>query len=217
MSDLNTELVQTFRVVRERPRELARRLYKLPMGRRAFYRLRCQDPRHLSAINAAARFIYLNRFCFNGLFRTNLDGKFNVPYAPLKTGHLSTESDLEAASQALQRASVRSGDFEAGLADVRAGDFVYLDPPFAVDNRRVFKQYGPHTFGLEDLYRLSSSLRALDQRGAGFILSYAYCKEALEIFAQWPRKSVRVHRNVAGFAHCRRTATEVIISNLFAG
>ena len=169
----------------------------------------------LNPIDSAARFIFLNRFCFNGLYRTNLNGEFNVPYAPSKTGNLPTADELKAASGALRRASIRSGDFSTVLADVKANDFVYLDPPFAVENRRVFKQYGPQHFGVADLQRLATALTQIDRKGAAFVLSYAYCREALDMFGTWPRRKALVHRNIAGFARCRRTATELLFSNTF--
>lgn len=137
-----------------------------------------------------------------------------MPFAASKTGNLSTREELEAVAKALKQAKLRSGDFEEVLADVGANDFVYLDPPFAVENRRVFKQYGSQTFGITDLYRLAAVLKQLHLRGATFVLSYAFCREALDAFAAWPKRKVLVHRNIAGFARCRRTATELIFSNI---
>lgn len=215
LGDLNSELVKVFRAVRTRPTELARELHQLPKGRRAFYQLRGRDPMTMQPVASAARFIFLNRFCFNGLFRTNLKGQFNVPYAPSKTGDLPNTEELQAASHALRCASIRTGDFEDVLADVKANDFIYLDPPFAVSNRRVFRQYGPQTFGISDLRRLAAALTDLDHKGATFVLSYAYCREALEAFGAWPKRRILVHRNIAGFARCRRTATELLFSNAY--
>lgn len=215
LNDLNAELVNTFSVVRTRPGSLALRLTSLPRGRRSFLRLRDQDPSHLGKIDAAARFIFLNRFCFNGLFRTNRQGRFNVPYAPTRTGHLPSAQELATASRSLRCATLTSHDFATTLAQTQRGDFVYLDPPFAVENRRVFRQYGPQTFGLDDLRRLSAQLHTLDRKGVAFLLSYACCPEGRSAFRFWPSRRVRVHRNVAGFAHFRRTAIELLVSNSF--
>jgi DNA adenine methylase len=214
LGDINKELVNTFRVVRRSPALLARRLNKLPKGKRAYYRLRNQDPETLSQEAAAARFVFLNRFCFNGLFRTNAKGHFNVPYAASRTGALPDVVELERASQALKAGRLCTGDFETILERVQPGDFIYLDPPFAVANRRVFKQYGPNTFGFDDLQRLAKVLRRLEEREIAFVLSYAYCREALDLFARWPKKKVFVRRNIAGFTKCRRMAAELLVSNL---
>jgi DNA adenine methylase len=214
LGDINRELVETFKIVRSNPRELAAQLDRLPQGENAFYDLRRQSPEALSSIDAAARFIFLNRYCFNGLFRTNREGQFNVPYGPTRSGHLPGERELIAAATLLRRASLKCSDFEAMLLNVQKDDFVYLDPPFAISNRRMFRQYGPSTFGLRDLDRLENALIRMDRRGAGFVVSYACCKEARLAFSRWPMRKVFVRRNIAGFTHCRRRAAELLISNL---
>lgn len=214
LSDANRQLVQTFRVVKKNPEKLAQSLEQLPMGRTAYYNLRSQNHRELSDVDAAARFIFLNRFCFNGLFRTNQAGEFNVPYASSKTGRLPTLHHLLEASKLFKGTRLLCEDFETVLADVGAGDFVYLDPPFAVSNRRVFRQYGPNEFGLDDLRRLASAIARIERRGAVFVLSYAYCSEALDLFRGWPTRKIFVRRNIAGFTRSRRTAAELLISNL---
>jgi DNA adenine methylase len=176
--------------------------------------MRREDPNALPRIDAAARFIFLNRFCFNGLFRTDSAGRFNVPYGGSKVGHLPSVAELRRAARALKSARLVRGDFERVLEHAKAGDFVYLDPPFAVENRRVFRQYGPQTFGLNDLARLAEALVELDHRGAAFVVSYAYCSEALDAFAQWNKRKLFVNRNIAGFRRFRRRAAELIVTNI---
>jgi DNA adenine methylase len=161
----------------------------------------------------AAEFIYLNRFCFNGLFRTNLSGHFNVPYAPAGTGDLPSFDELQGISRVLNRATIVHSDFEAVIRSTTVGDFIYADPPYAVENRRVFRQYSPTTFGRHDLERLSEALIRADKRGVKFVLSYAHCKEAFEYFGMWPSKRIYVTRNISGFAMHRRKAGELIFSN----
>jgi DNA adenine methylase len=115
----------------------------------------------------------------------------------------------------LRRARLYSGDFEQLLqAEAKRGDFVYLDPPFAVANRRVFRQYGPQEFGLGDLDRLASLLETLDGRGVRFVVSYAYCREALQKLSGWSRRKVLTNRNIGGFVTRRRRAAELIVSNV---
>ena len=92
-------------------------------------------------------------------------------------------------------------------------DLVYLDPPYAVGNRRIFRQYGPMSFGLNDLSRLAASLESLDRKGATFVVSYAVCPEALSIFSCWHIRRVFTQRNISGFAKHRRKAAELMISN----
>lgn len=214
LSDINSELVGTFIAVRDQPKIVYREITRLSLGRESYYKVRALNTANLSAARRAARFIYLNRFCFNGLYRTNLSGQFNVPYGGSKTGNLPSQDDLLGVSQLLKRATVLKSDFEEVLLKrVRKGDFVYLDPPFAVNNRRVFRQYGQHTFGLEDIQRLSRSLDIIHKRGAHFILSYAYCKEAA-VFRRWNVSRVYVQRNISGFARHRKKSAEVLVTNI---
>ncbi len=214
LNDVNQELIQTYRTVRGRSQQVAAALGPLPRGKRSYLKLRKANPGNMSAVDRAARFIFLNRYCFNGLYRTNEDGHFNVPYASKRTGQLPDREQLSRAAGCLRRAQLHSSDFETLLkAEARKGDFVYLDPPFAVANRRVFRQYGPQVFGLEDLERLATLLDVLDNRGVKFVVSYAYCTEALQYLSTWTQRKVLSYRNIAGFVTQRRRAAELIVSN----
>jgi DNA adenine methylase len=213
LSDINTALVETFCAVRDHPRAIYNRLMRLPLGEEAYYRIHKVEPSRLLPIDRAARFIYLNRFCFNGLYRTNLKGDFNVPYAASKTGQLPTQDDLYKSAKALSCAYISARDFEETIHDVQPGDFIYLDPPFAVKNRRIFRQYGPDSFGTEDLARLSSALSDIDRCGATFLVSYAICREAMEAFKGWHIRRAQTQRSVAGFSRHRRKAIELLVSN----
>jgi DNA adenine methylase len=215
LGDINRDLIQTLTVVRDNPEGMYQQVRAYPLGKRSYNALRALQPNSLTPIERAARFLFLNRFCFNGLYRTNEDGHFNVPYSPHGTGSLPSREQLLIAAALLRRAELRSGDFETMLREtVSAGDFVYLDPPYAVSNRRVFCQYGPHSFGLGDLLRLSDTLEEIERRGAHFVLSYADCAEARNAFSGWKIRRVFTQRNISGFAKHRRRAAELIVSNL---
>jgi DNA adenine methylase len=213
LTDINNDLIRTFLAVRDHPRAVANRLAKIPRGKRSYYSLRNQQLSKLDGIDAAARFIFLNRFCFNGLYRTNEAGRFNVPYASSGTGGLPTCDELCTIAKSLSCCTIKRSDFEKILEQTQSGDFVYLDPPYAVGNRRIFRQYGPSSFGLDDLQRLADCLTRMDKRGVKFLLSYAYCPEALETFKHWPQRKIFIQRNIAGFATDRRRAAEFLISN----
>jgi DNA adenine methylase len=138
-----------------------------------------------------------------------------VPFAGKKTGNLPSWEQFSTAASILKRSTIKCGDFERILRKaVRAGDFVYLDPPYAVGNRRIFRQYGADTFGLSDLQRLRVVLELIEDRGAHFVLSYAYCREAKEAFEGWSSRRVYTHRNISGFAKHRRRAAELIVTNV---
>jgi DNA adenine methylase len=142
-----------------------------------------------------------------------MKGKFNVPYASSKTGQLPARDDIYKAAKILSCAQIRARDFEETLQDVKTGDFVYMDPPYAVKNRRIFRQYGPDYFGTDDLARLASKLPAIDRCGATFLVSYAFCAEAIDTFRGWHVRRVQTQRSVAGFSQHRRRAVELLISN----
>lgn len=215
LSDINADLVETLTAVRDHPRAIYRRLVALPRGRRSYNRLRKMAPTSMESLDRAARFLFLNRFCFNGLYRTNVAGRFNVPYSPQGTGDIPSWKQFCASARHLRSATIFHGDFAKVLAStVRAGDFVYLDPPYAVANRRIFRQYGPQTFGLCDLERLVGCLHCIDAIGAKFVLSYAYCSEAVFMFKNWPCRKLFTQRNISGFAKHRRTAAEILVTNL---
>jgi len=214
LSDINADLVQTFLEVRDNGEEVWRLLKKWPRSREVFYKMRKADPRRLSAAKAAARFIYLNRFCFNGLYRTNLRGQFNVPYAPARTGMLPSKEALKACAILLRRAKIIASDFEDILSETRKGDFVYMDPPFATRERRVFTEYSAEIFGEVDLLRLSDALHDLDRRKVRFVVSYADCRLARETLGTWHCSRVRSRRNIAGFGKHRGYAYEIIATNI---
>jgi DNA adenine methylase len=215
LGDTNASLIQALTRVRNDPRRVYQKLRRFPLGKQSYYDLRALDPDSFSPDERAARFIFLNRFCFNGLYRTNQSGQFNVPFSSSRTGGLPSLDQIVAAAELLKVAKLKCEDFESLIVRVaRAGDFVYLDPPYAVGNRRIFRQYGPHEFGTGDLDRLRRILTVLSKRGAHFVLSYALCKEALQAFSDWSLKRVYTQRNISGFAMHRRRAAELLVSNI---
>lgn len=213
LGDINPELIETLIFVRDHPLKLARELGKLEVSKENYYKIRSIDPETLPAAQRSARFLFLNRHCFNGLYRTNLDGKFNVPYSPSKTGSLPTAEALSFYSEILKNADIKCVDFEDLVKNAKSGDFVYLDPPFHVSTRRVFREYSQGRFTQSDLERLGTLLNQLDSKGAKFLLSYAYGKDALEHFGGWNRKRLLTNRNIAGFAKHRRRSAEIVIRN----
>lgn len=213
LSDMNSELVEAFIAVRNHPRAVYNRLLHFPLGKDAYYQIRQKDASKLPTLDRVARFVYLNRFCFNGLYRTNKKGQFNVPYAASKTGRLPSLKELYTVAKALSVAQIKTADFEETLQNLQPGDFVYMDPPYAVQNRRIFCQYGPDCFGTEDLNRLASALPFIDHCGATFLVSYAMCREALDAFKGWHIRRAQTQRSIAGFSRHRRKAWELLVSN----
>lgn len=213
LADKNADLIEVYGVLRDNPEELHARVSSLRKSKERYYRFRAQDPRKLSVIDRAVRFLYLNRHCFNGIYRTNRNGQFNVPYAPSGTGGIPALEQFVACSRLLVTATLHAWDFGTTLRHVGEGDFVYIDPPYAVESRRVFVEYGPRWFSRQDLARLAEHLKKIDRRGATFLVSYADCREARELSRDWHVMKLAVQRNIAGFHDDRRRAYELVISN----
>jgi DNA adenine methylase len=124
------------------------------------------------------------------------------------------EDALIQASALLKKATLMRGDFERTISTSGSGDFVYLDPPYALSGRRVFSEYGPSPFQSSDLERLRKSLVIMEKRGAKFVVSYADCKEARLAFRDWKVRRVRTRRNIAGFTGDRKGSYELLATNL---
>lgn len=214
LGDLNRELIATFVEVKYRLGGVLRELGKYAIADKNEYaRLRSLDPARLFPHERAARFIYLNRFCFNGIYRTNLKGQFNVPYSGVGCGSFPNDDAFRRCSRRLQAAKFISGDFDRVLTQARSGDFVYMDPPFAVRARRVFREYNPATFGPADIHRLRSWMERLNAISARFVVSYAESEESDILRKGFAFERVAVRRNVAGFAAHRVISNEIVISN----
>jgi DNA adenine methylase len=215
LGDINGDLITTYRAVKKTPKLVHSILGQMRKGKNNYYTIRKQSAFYKSDIERAARFIYLNRFCFNGLYRTNKNGDFNVPYAGYKTGNLPTIENLVHASEILNKAKLVCEDFENTVTkNVGRNDFFYLDPPYALKNKRIFNQYDPQSFGLNDIDRMRTLLQLIHKKGAKFLLSYAFDEEVVKLFDEWNIEIVETQRNMTGFKKKKRTAKEVLISNI---
>jgi len=213
LGDNNRELIEVFRAVRDEPERLYKRLRRIRRDQFTYTRWRNIRPESLDRETRALRFLYLNRNCFNGIYRTNLDGRFNVPMGT-RLGEYFSKEDVLRCSELLRSAKLIAGDFAKTLEQVEAGDFVYLDPPYAVSSRRIFREYGKKTFDTSDFPRLAACLSTIVERGADFLVSYADCTEVRALAAAWHSTRFLTKRHIAGFADDRKKAYEWLISNL---
>lgn len=214
LGDLNSELLCTYRELQTDVSRVLDCLRRLPSTKRGYYTVRAQNPNSLSPAEIAARFLYLNHYCFNGLYRTNSSGYFNVPVGRSKSKvNPINENAIIQAARALRSAILLSADFQVTLAHANAGDLVYLDPPYIVRKKRVFSEYLPGSFSERDLERLRASLEELDRKGAKFLLTYEDCRDARSLFNRWDITSMTVRRNIAGFVGKRVTTDEIIVTN----
>lgn len=215
LGDLNPELISTYIEVKYRLDKVLNELNGFtPWSKSEYLRLRSLDPLSLPPHVRAARFIYLNRFCFNGIYRTNLKGQFNVPYSGDGCGAIPDATVFLRCSKSLRGARFLNKDFEAVLKEARRGDLVYMDPPYAVRARRVFSEYDPSTFTYADIQRFRGWMERLDRAGIDFVVSYAESDEAEVLRAGFSHQTISVRRNIAGFAAHRASTNEVLITNM---
>lgn len=172
LSDKNADLMHTYAQVRNRPEAVIRELRKLRNSEADYYEIRSQQPK--SDPIRAARLIYLVTLAFNGIYRVNLNGDFNVPYG--YKGHLNPcdPEKLRQVSRILRTATVRSQDFERALKRARKGDLIYLDPPYTVAHgNNGFIKYNAKIFSWEDQIRLARVAKTLADKGCTVIVSNA--------------------------------------------
>ena len=212
LGDLNPEVIATYAGIRDTPDEVGRYLYSIPKTREAYYTLRSLEPVGLDNAQRAARLIYLMKACFNGVYRTNMRGHFNVPLGN-KFFALPAWPEIKAASRALQGVELVCGDFGDSLAASDEGDFIYLDPPYS-DSSRFRGEYSyKGAFQAADKDRLVAACMALTDKGVRVLLSFKECEAVCDALGGWSLKRFDVSRSVAGFAHSRRFSREILAYN----
>ena len=212
LGDINSELINTYKVLQSKVELVAAKLRLLPRDKDLYYKYRSINTGELDEEERAIRFLYLNRFCFNGVYRTNRSGQFNVPLGT-RTGGFPELDTFRAASVVLQRAEMICSDFEHILSRANSGDFVYMDPPYSSKTRKVYGEYGYDSFTGNDLSRLIDAVMALDSRGVQVLVSYRQSQSLLKELSGWTAREHEVQRHVAGFSEFRTKASEVLISN----
>ena len=164
-------------------------------------------------VERAARLIFLNRTCFNGLWRVNSRGQFNVPFGRYENPRIVDEEALLLASHALARADVVCADFEAATATLGAGDFAYFDPPYVPLSRTAsFTAYGAGGFGPVDQERLAHVLRELRGRGVLAMLSNADTESTRELYRDFSVHVVRAPRAINSNAKKRGDVNELLVT-----
>ncbi len=213
LSDINKDLVQAFNAIKRSYRSVHKYYANLPIDSETYYEVRSQQTTEMDRYARAGRFIYLNRLCFNGLYRTNKAGFFNVPYGGEKSGKLPSLEHLQGVSGLLRNTTIKHLDFERAAEQASSGDFLFLDPPYLNENIRVFREYGPSVFTHKDFDRLTAILQDLDSKSAMFLLTFADTKAARIAFAPWMVGRSIIRRNIAGFAAARRRTSELLVWN----
>ena len=173
ISDSNPELINLYRQVADNVDDVISHLKKYENSSEMFYAVRSQDWTKLPKSEAAARTIFLNKTCFNGLYRVNKKGQFNVPFGKYKNPKICDEAGLKTASDALKKAEIICGDYLLVLEHyAQPGDFVFLDPPYLpISEYSDFKRYTKEQFYEEDHVELAKMVMTLHERGCHVILT----------------------------------------------
>lgn len=211
LSDVNEELINTFVTVRDSWSQVEDALgrHQDLHSEEHYYRTRSCMPR--SPVARAARFIYLNRTCWNGLYRVNRKGQFNVPVGT-KSEVLLGSDDFFGVSSQLKNAEIYASDFEQIIARADSGDLLFVDPPYTVKhNLNGFVKYNDRIFSWEDQIRLSAVVRRARDRGARIVMTNADHESIRTLYADFEMRQVPRASLLAGDPKGRGNTTELVI------
>ena len=212
IADINPELVNLYQQISENPEAVINWLSSWENTYETFYAVRSLDRSSLAPAEAAARTIYLNRTCFNGLYRVNKKGHFNVPFGRYKNPTICNEKAIYAASQALQGTDIVLGDYKTVLSEnAEKGDLVFLDPPYLpVSEYADFKRYTKEQFYEEDHRELASEVNRLHEIGCHVVLTNSNHPLVHELYEKFEITVHKTRRNISSNSNTR-TGEDVIV------
>jgi len=221
VSDLNSDLVLAYVTIRDKLGRLIESLENHSKNYHKdstdyYYEVRKQEPK--TQIEKVSRLLFLNKTCFNGLYRVNSKGKFNVPLGRYTNPNIVNRENLTTASKFLQSEKIKIScrDFESILKDAKKGDFVYFDPPYQpVSDTANFTSYTHRDFTEDDLQRLADLANQLNSKGAHVLLSNSNTKIVKKIFSskKWKVKEIAVNRAINSNSQKRTGHKEILIKN----
>jgi len=222
VSDVSEELINVYRVIKNNVNELIEDLKRHKNEKEYYYKIRALDRENtfnsLSNVRKASRIIYLNKTCYNGLFRVNKKGYFNVPFGRYINPDILNEDNLRSVSQYLNEndIDILNTDFEDVLKDVKKGDFVYLDPPYhPVSETSSFTSYTNNGFNEQEQIRLKKVCDRLNKIGCKFLLSNSDSNLVMDLYKDYREtiEKVQVPRSINCKASGRGKINEVLIRN----
>jgi len=221
ISDLNSDLVLAYVTIRDRVDDLISSLkqhekYYQKDPKSYYYSIRESNP--INEIEKTSRLLFLNRTCFNGLYRVNSKGKFNVPLGKYTNPNIVNEDNLRSVSSILtsSKVTIQCRDFEAVLRNAKKGDLVYFDPPYQpVTNTANFTSYTSKNFTYDDLNRLANLCMELDSKGCNVLLSNSNSKEVVDMFSKkpWKISKIKANRSINSNSNKRTGHFELLIKN----
>lgn len=225
INDFNSELMNVYQVIKENPNDLIDILekHKSANSEEYYYETRAldrtSDYENLSKEERAGRILYLNKTCYNGLFRVNSSGQFNAPYGKYKNPAIVNDVTIKAVSNYFNSANLKilTGDYREALKGLRKGAFVYLDPPYMpLSSSSNFTGYTENGFGYEKQVELRDECLKLNKKGIKFLQSNSYTPEILELYSGssvFKIKVVQAKRSINSKSDKRGDVSEVLIYN----
>jgi DNA adenine methylase len=221
VNDINEELINLYRVVKEHAEELIEDLKKYENDSEYFYKIRELDRNEevfskLSNIKRASRIHYLNKTCYNGLFRVNMAGQFNSPFGNYKNPNITNEITIRAVSKYLNDANIqfKCGDYEDALKGIRRGSFVYFDPPYdPVSDGSNFTGYAKGGFDRNEQTRLKLLCDKLNLKGVNFLLSNSSTEFILDLYKDYNIEIIKAKRSINSNGDERGEVDEVLVRN----
>ncbi len=219
--DVNKELINSFNIIKNNVSELIKSLKNHKNEKDYYYEVRSKDrnPKEynkLSDVTKASRTIYLNRCCFNGLYRVNSKGQFNVPFGKYKSPKFCDEKNLNAVHKALKNVKLINNSFEICLDFAEKDDFIYFDPPYVPISRSAnFTSYTKGNFSKEDQIRLFNVYKNLDERGCKVMLSNSYSDFILGLYKDYQINILYAKRAINSDGSKRGKIKELLITNSF--
>lgn len=216
LSDTNEELITTYNAVKNNVEELIKLLkeYKIKHNEKFYYKIRAKNIKNLNPTEVAARFIYLNRTCFNGLYRVNSKGQFNVPIGSYKNPGILNEESLREISGFLQKDDIKVAQFFNAIKEAKKGDFVYFDPPYyPLKKGKSFTTYTKEQFLEKEQELLAQVFRDLDKRGCKVMLSNSDTEFIRKLYKGYSIKTVNASRMINCDATKRGKISEIVVTN----
>jgi DNA adenine methylase len=213
LADRNEELIACYRAVKGEVDALIGALSAYRHDEEEFYRVRSQDTQGMTDVERGARLIFLNRTCYNGLWRVNASGRFNVPFGRYANPRIVDEEGLRAASSALAKADLMVADFEEVTRGLGPSDFVYFDPPYVpLSKSASFTSYAKGGFGPDDQQRLVGELARLRATGAAAVLSNADTEGTRELYKDFAIHPVTSPRAINSKGSGRGRVGEIVVT-----
>jgi len=216
LSDINSELVDTYIAIKENPEAVIQAFQQFDISEEQYYIIRDMNPNN--QIDKAARFIYLNQTSYNGLYRVNKQGGYNVPYG-FRDGIVYDANRVYNVSKKLTNANISHGDFEKNKSMIKQGDLVFLDPPYAVSRtNNGFLAYNQNLFSIDDQHRLSNYIDYIKQKEGYYILTNAADDTIRGIFDKGDKViELNRHSLIGGRNAERKLITELVFTNVLGG